>query len=159
MATGEAGGLRSRNRSSTIIASCNPVGESAGPLFERLRKKIEAIELPSGYSLSWGGEYENSTRAQTGLANALPVGFLLMILTSILLFARLRQPTIIWLTVPLAIIGVTWGLLLSGGAFDFMSILGLLSLFGLLTKNTIVLIEEIDQQIEDGVLIRTVESQ
>lgn len=143
--------LRSRNRALTIIASCNPTDELSGPLLERLREKIEAVALPSGYSLSWGGEYEDSSNAQAGLASSLPVGFLLMILTSIFLFAKLKQPTIIWLTVPLAIIGVTWGLLAAGGSFDFMSILGLLSLVGLLIKNAIVLIEEIDQQIEEGI--------
>jgi hypothetical protein len=71
----------------------------------------------------------------------------MMILTSILLFGKLRQPLIIWLTVPLAIVGITAGLLAAGGAFDFMSLLGALSLVGLLIKNAIVLIEEIDQQI------------
>ena len=142
--------VRSRNRQPTIIAMCNPTGELATPLFERLRPQIEAIDLPPGYSLSWGGEYEDSQKAQQGLGKSLPVGFLLMILTSILLFGKLRQPLIIWLTVPLAIIGITAGLLGAGGAFDFMSILGALSLVGLLIKNAIVLIEEIDQQIRDG---------
>lgn len=71
-----------------------------------------------------------------------------MIVTSILLFGSLRQPLIIWLTVPLAIIGITAGLLLMNGSFDFMSLLGALSLMGLLIKNAIVLIEEIDQQAE-----------
>ena len=142
--------VRGRNRIPTIIASCNPTGSLATPLFERLRPQIEAIELPPGYSLAWGGEYEDSVNAQKGLAGSLPVGFLLMILTSIFLFGKLRQPTIIWLTVPLAIIGITAGLLTTGGAFDFMSILGALSLVGLLIKNAIVLIEEIDQQIETG---------
>ena len=142
--------LRGRDRIPTIIASCNPAGELATPLFERLRPQIEAIELPPGYKLEWGGEYEDSINAQAGLAGALPVGFLLMILTSVFLFGKLRQPGIIWLTVPLAIIGITAGLLATGGAFDFMSILGALSLVGLLIKNAIVLIEEIDQQIETG---------
>jgi multidrug efflux pump subunit AcrB len=142
--------LRGRDRIPTIIASCNPAGELATPLFERLRPQIEAIELPPGYKLEWGGEYEDSINAQAGLAGALPVGFLLMIITSIFLFGKLRQPGIIWLTVPLAIIGITAGLLATGGAFDFMSILGALSLVGLLIKNAIVLIEEIDQQIETG---------
>ena len=73
-----------------------------------------------------------------------------MILTIILVFGNLRQPLIIWLTVPLAIIGITAGLLGADGAFDFMSLLGALSLVGLLIKNAIVLIEEIDQQIESG---------
>ena len=142
--------LRSRNRISTIIASCNSRGELATPLFARLQPQIEAMELPPGYTLSWGGEYEDNQNAQAGLGRSLPVGILLMILTSIFLFGKLRQPLIIWLTVPLAIVGITAGLLGTGGAFDFMSLLGALSLIGLLIKNAIVLIEEIDQQIAEG---------
>lgn len=142
--------IRSRDRMQTIIASCNPTSELATPLFNRLKPQIEAMELPPGYSLSWGGEYEDSKKAQDGLASSLPMGFLLMILTSILLFGKVRQPLIIWLTVPLAIIGITAGLLSFNGAFDFMSLLGALSLIGLLIKNAIVLIDEIDQQIAGG---------
>ncbi len=110
--------VRSRNRMQTIIASCNPTGELATPLFNRLRAQIEAMELPPGYALSWGGEYEDSTKAQAGLAGALPGGFLLMILTSILLFGKVRQPLIIWLTVPLAVVGITAGLLGFNGEDD-----------------------------------------
>jgi multidrug efflux pump subunit AcrB len=142
--------IRGRNRIQTIIAQCNPTGELATPLFKRLRPQIESIELPPGYSLSWGGEYEDSANAQGALFSALPMGFLSMILVSVLLFGKTRQPTIIWLTVPLAIIGITAGLLVFNGAFDFMSLLGALALIGLLIKNAIVLIEEIDQQIADG---------
>jgi multidrug efflux pump subunit AcrB len=142
--------IRSRDRIQTIIPSCNPRDGLATELLARLRPQIEEIELPAGYQLVWGGEYEDSINAQKGLGGALPVGFLLMILTSIFLFAKVRQPLIIWLTVPLAIIGITAGLLTTGGAFDFMSLLGALSLVGLLIKNAIVLIEEIDQQIEEG---------
>jgi multidrug efflux pump subunit AcrB len=142
--------IRSRDRIQTIITQCNPIGELATPLFNRLKPQIETIELPPGYSFSWGGEYEDSKNAQAGLASSLPFGFLLMILVSILLFGKLRQPLIIWLTVPLAIVGITAGLLGFDGAFDFMSLLGALSLIGLLIKNAIVLIDEIDQQIADG---------
>ena len=101
--------------------------------------------------MAWGGEYEDATLAQEGLAASLPGGFVMMILITILLFGKLRQPAIIWLTVPLAAIGITAGLLAFNGAFDFMSLLGALSLVGLLIKNAIVLIEEIDQTIEAGV--------
>ena len=142
--------IRGRNRMQTIIASSNPLDGEVGPLLARLRPQIEAIELPPGYQLEWGGEYEDAKNAQLGLGAALPLGFLLMILTSIFLFGKLRQPAIIWLTVPLAIIGITVGLLAIDGAFDFMSLLGALSLIGLLIKNAIVLIEEIDQQIDSG---------
>jgi len=142
--------IRSRNRTPTLIASANPTGELATPLFSRIRPQIEALELPPGYELEWGGEYEDTAKAQTALFSRLPMGFLVMIIVSILLFGRLRQPLIIWLTVPLAIIGVTAGLLGARGAFDFMSLLGLLSLVGLLIKNAIVLIDEIDQQAAEG---------
>jgi len=142
--------VRNRDRAHTIIASCNPKTELASPLFNRIKPQIEAIELPSGYMLEWGGEYEDAADAQGPLFAALPGGFVLMIIASILLFGRLRQPLIIWLVVPMAIIGITAGLLLTGGAFDFMAMLGALSLVGLLIKNAIVLIEEIDLQKEQG---------
>lgn len=143
--------IRGRDRIQTIIASTNPRGELASPLFNRVRPQVEAIALSAGYSLSWGGEFEDSSRAQAGLASALPGGFILMILTSIVLFGKVRQPLIIWLTVPLALIGITAGMLAFDARFDFMSILGALSLIGLLIKNAIVLIDEIDQQIKDGI--------
>jgi len=73
-----------------------------------------------------------------------------MILVSILLFGKLRQPLIIWITVPLAVIGTIAGLLGLDASFDFMSLLGALFLVGLLIKNAIVLIEEIDQEIAAG---------
>lgn len=142
--------IRGRNRLQTIIASANPTGELTSEVFERVKPQIEAIELPPGYSLSWGGEFEDSFEAQSALFAALPMGFLFMIVVTILLFGKIRQPLIIWLTVPLALIGVTAGMLIFNGKFDFMSLLGLLSLIGLLIKNAIVLIEEIDQQIAGG---------
>ena len=61
-----------RTAVSTIIASANPTGDLTNPLFARLRPQIEAIELPPGYSLSWGGEYEDSFEAQSALFAAIP---------------------------------------------------------------------------------------
>ena len=73
-----------------------------------------------------------------------------MFLVSVLLFGRVRQPLIIWLVVPMAVVGVVSGLLLTDMPFGFMSLLGFLSLFGMLIKNAIVLLEEIDLQIAEG---------
>jgi len=142
--------IRNRNRAHTIITSANPISPLASPLFNRLKAQIDEIPLPTGYMLEWGGEYEDGVNASKPLFAALPGAFILMIIASILLFGRIRQPLIIWLVVPMAIIGITAGLLLTGGAFDFMALLGGLSLVGLLIKNAIVLIEEIDLQKEQG---------
>ena len=81
---------------------------------------------------------------------SIPVFILIMILTTICLFDNLRQPLVIWLCVPLALIGVSTGLLLTGQPFGFMALLGFLSLIGMLIKNAIVLIDEINLQLSEG---------
>jgi multidrug efflux pump subunit AcrB len=103
-----------------------------------------------GYFIAWGGEAEDSARAGGALAVSIPIFIGMMILTVIALFNAIKQTLIIWLTVPLAIIGVTVGLLAFGQPFGFMALLGLLSLVGMLIKNAIVLIDEIDTQSGTG---------
>jgi multidrug efflux pump subunit AcrB len=143
--------IHHRNRVRTITVKSDPgFSETAGEAFARIRPQIEAIDIPDGYELEWGGEYENAGEAQQALGKGLPMGFLVMFLISVLLFGRVRQPLIIWLIVPMAIVGVVSGLLLTDMPFGFMSLLGFLSLFGMLIKNAIVLLEEIDLQIAEG---------
>ncbi len=119
-------------------------------MFARLRPQIEAIELPDGYTLEWGGEYEDSGNARDALVGSVPLFVLLMVLITVGLFNSLKQPLVIWLNVPLALIGVTAGLLLTGQPFGFMSILGFLSLMGMLIKNAIVLVDQINLELADG---------
>ena len=140
---------RDRVRTITVMAE-GGYDETAGAAFDRTRPLIEAIPLPDGYSLEWGGEFESARDAQIALGQGLPLGFLVMFIISVLLFGRARQPLIIWLVVPMAIVGVVAGLLIADLPFGFMSLLGFLSLFGMLIKNAIVLLEEIDLQIDEG---------
>jgi len=147
----EAGNLRRIDRQLAITAqSDNAPGVISGDLFEAVRAPIEAIELPPGYTMEWKGEYGSSQEANAGLASTMPIGFGAMILVVFFLFNAVRQPVIIWLTVPLALIGVIWGLAGSQTPLEFMAILGILSLTGMLIKNAIVLIDETDSQINDG---------
>ncbi len=147
----EAGNLRRVDRQLAITAqSDNPPGMLSGDLFDAVRAPIEAIELPPGYTFEWKGEFGNSAEANEGLASTMPFGFGAMILVVIFLFNAVRQPLIIWLTVPLALIGVIWGLAGTNTPMEFMAILGVLSLTGMLIKNAIVLIDETDTQIATG---------
>jgi multidrug efflux pump subunit AcrB len=139
-----------RNRKRTITVFADPIEGTAAALFARIRPQVEAIELPADYELEWGGEYEDSGNARAGLAASIPMFVLIMVLITIMLFNSLRQPLIIWLVVPLAIIGVTIGLLFTGQPFGFMATLGFLSLMGMLIKNAIVLIDEINLQSGQG---------
>ena len=139
-----------RNRKRTMTIYADPAEGLATALFGRVRPQVEALSLPAGYELEWGGEYEDSGKAQAALAISIPVFVLTMILVTIVLFNSLRQPLVIWLCVPLALIGVTIGLLSTGQPFGFMALLGFLSLMGMLIKNAIVLIDQINIEEAEG---------
>lgn len=147
--------LRRRDRVPTIAVQAGvPAGVNASAVFNEIRAGIEAIELPEGYTLEWGGEYESSTEAQAALGKQLPLSLIIMVLISVLLFGQIRQPVVIWLLVPMSVNGVALGLLGTGLPFSFTALLGLLSLSGMLIKNGIVLVEEIDLVRAEGVGFR-----
>ena len=122
---------------------------------QRVKDGIEAIKLPAGYSLEWGGEFQMSSDAKKNIFSSLPMGYLMMFLITILLFSTIRQPLAIWITVPLGVIGVSAGLLLLDMPFTFTALLGLLSLSGMLVKNGIVLVEQINIESAKNVSIQT----
>ena len=132
-----------RDRKPTITVFADPKSGPASALFNRLRPQIESIELPADYFLEWGGEYEDTAKARDPLIASLPLFVAMMVLITIALFNSLKEPLIIWLCVPLALIGVTAGLLVTSQPFGFMALLGFLSLMGMLIKNAVVLIDEI----------------
>ena len=142
---------RDRKRTITVMADPNILSdETAMAIFARIRGPVEAIKLPPGYALEWGGEYESSTDAQANIFKALPMGYLFMFIITILLFNSIRVPLTIWFCVPLALIGVSTGLLAMNSAFGFMALLGFLSLSGMVVKNGIVLADQINFEKEQG---------
>ena len=133
------------NRVLTITVGADiPTGFTAAQVQNQISQTIEEMSLPDGYFMEWGGEKENSEDSQASLASQLPLSVLIMVLISILLFNALRQPLIIWFLVPMSINGISLALLATDLPFTFTALLGLLSLSGMLIKNGIVLVEEID---------------
>ena len=148
----EEGRIVRRYRERVITVSAFPEeGINSMKVFNQVRPLIEAIELPDGYKLEWGGEYETSTDAQASLFRQLPLGFIAMAVLVFLMFGRVKPALIVLLVVPMSICGVTIGLLAFNGSFGFIALLGLLSLFGMLIKNAVMVVEEIDEQILNGV--------
>ncbi|MEJ6393562.1 efflux RND transporter permease subunit [Gymnodinialimonas sp. 2305UL16-5] len=144
-----------RDRLPTITVGASiPPERTAAEVHAEVRAAVEAIRLPVGYRMEWGGEFENSNNANESLGAQLPVTALIMVLISVLLFNAVRQPLIIWLLVPMSVNGVVLALLGTGLPFTFTALLGLLSLSGMLIKNGIVLVEEIDLVKVDGGPIR-----
>ncbi|PVZ82447.1 MFS transporter [Serratia sp. S1B] len=140
-----------RDRKRTLTVQADPSsqsGETSSELLQRIKPKIDAMPLPHGYELQWGGDYESTNKAQAGLFTSLPIAFVVMFIITVLMFSSVKNALAIWLTVPLALIGVTLGFLLTGIPFGFMALIGLLSLSGMLIRNGIVLVEEINLQRE-----------
>ena len=142
---------RDRKRTLTVMADHDLFGEETpATVFARIRPQIEALPLPLGYDLSWGGEHEASKKATGAVFSALPLAFVVMFIITVLLFSSIRQAGVLWTTVPLSLIGVTFGLVVTNQPFGFMALLGFLSLSGMLIKNGVVLLEQVRTELASG---------
>lgn len=131
------------NRARTICAQGVPRG-LATVYMDDIRPRIDALELPPGYTLTWDGEYRSSRDAQRSLIPGVIPAFIIMAVVIVGLFNNYRQPLIILLIVPFVVVGVVAGLLVTGKPFGFVALLGAMSLAGLMAKNGIVLLDEVN---------------
>ncbi|MFI3322282.1 MAG: efflux RND transporter permease subunit [Rikenellaceae bacterium] len=139
------------NGKRAMRAQCNTIaGVGAEDARKEICEAIEAIELPEGYSLSWQGEYFAKNNSLKYLFANLPLAIILMIGILIMLFKDYKKPAIILICVPLLFIGAVFGVLISGKAFGFVAITGVLGLIGMMIKNGVVLMDEINLQISEG---------
>jgi multidrug efflux pump subunit AcrB len=142
--------IKRRDRKRTLSVLADPVeGMTPATLHALVRDQVEAIELPAGYELQWGGEYEAQQDANEAVFAYVPLGVLVMIVLTVLLFGSAKQALVVWITVPFSIVGVTLGLLITDSPFSFMALLALLNLIGMQLKNGIVLVEEIKRLREE----------
>ena len=140
---------RDRSRAVTV-ASETKLGMNADAMLARIRPKIESIPLPIGYSMDWGGEKEMRDDAMGGMAVAFVPAVLIMFTIMVFLFNGFRQPLIIFCSLPLILIGVVMGLWLANMSVSFLGMVGLLSLIGMLAKNSIVLLDQVSADFAAG---------
>ncbi|MBQ3399434.1 MAG: efflux RND transporter permease subunit [Synergistaceae bacterium] len=140
---------RDRSRMMTAMSEIK-LGTNADEMLARIRPKIEAIPLPLGYTLEFGGQMELSDESMAGMAVAFPPAVLIMFLIMIFLFNGFRQTIIIFVSLPLILIGVVMGLWVAGMDVSFLAIVGLLSLVGMLAKNSIVLLDQVSADFAAG---------
>ena len=140
-----------RDRSRVLTAATDTVlGSNADAMLRRVRPLIEAIPLPVGYSIDWGGEQELSNESLDSMKVAFAPALVLMFTVMVFLFNGLRQPLIIFASLPLILIGVVAGLAIAGMSVSFLAIVGLLSLVGMLAKNSIVLLDQVSVDFAAG---------
>ena len=137
-------------RAQTVMCSPAP-GVETEKARVALAKEIERLHLPPGYRLQWMGEKDASDQTMGYLFANVPIGVVLMLGILIMLLKDYRKPIIIICCIPLLAIGIVGAMLLSGKTFTFCAIIGALGLVGMLIKNCIVLIDEINGQIASGV--------
>ncbi|MGF1761175.1 efflux RND transporter permease subunit [Photobacterium sagamiensis] len=139
-----------RNRLPAITVQADVQGKTVSDVRKELAAEIEAIELPEGYQFEWGGEYYDEDRTVTDIFNQLSKALLIMVIIMVALFNGFKQPTIILVTVPLAACGVCLSLLVFDKPFGFMALIGAITLSGMIIKNGIVLIDQIELERSNG---------
>lgn len=143
--------VRTYNRQLSMAAMCGvQPGVTMAEVHGEIRAEIEAMELPEGYSMFWDAQYKDQSEGLEALAKFFPLAFILLIVILVALFGNFREPIIILCVLPLSLIGVAVGMLLTGFEFGFFPIAGWLGLLGMIIKNVIVLIDEINVQHRAG---------
>jgi HAE1 family hydrophobic/amphiphilic exporter-1 len=130
------------NRERVISVQANTEGRPLSEITAEIMDKIAAtVELPAGYTLSQGGETEQSNEIFINMFIALGVAVMLMYFVLVVQFGSFLEPFAILLSLPLSLIGVVLGLLATGGTLNIMSMIGVLLLMGIVAKNAILLID------------------
>ncbi|WP_394172843.1 efflux RND transporter permease subunit [Thalassotalea litorea] len=135
-----------------VVIQANVQGRDMGGVVEDIQSTIASkVELPAGYSVSIGGQFESQQRAQQRLSIVVPLSLALIALLLYFAFGSLGQTMLILLNVPLAVIGGVFSLYLSGQYLSVPSSVGFITLFGVAVLNGVVMVESINQRIKDGI--------
>jgi multidrug efflux pump subunit AcrB len=142
-----------RSRLPTVTVQADvAAGVEASTVARRLTPAIEEFRtmLAPGYSVVLGGVTEDSAKAQNSIFVVVPLMLFLMVTVLMIQLMSFQRLILVMLTAPLAMIGVAGALLVSQAAMGFVAILGVISLIGMVIRNSVILIVQIDQQIAAG---------
>ena len=145
--------VRRRDRLRSVAVQCaNASSTTAAEITAELRAWLEEESKTwgPGYSYELGGVEESSVEANQSIAEKLPIAGMIIVLLLVGQFNSVRRPLIILITIPLGVIGVVVGLLVADSYFGFMTLLGIISLAGIVINNAIVLLDRIRLEIEDN---------
>jgi multidrug efflux pump subunit AcrB len=136
--------IRRKNQERTITVSARSTSLTAGKLLEAIQPGLQALDLGSTYHLSIGGELQKSAETNQKLIVGFPIALGVMVLAIILQFNSFRRTLLTFMSIPLILIGIPFGLLATGQPLSFFGTLGIISLSGIIINNAIVLIDQID---------------
>ena len=136
--------IRRKNQERTIIVSGRSASLTAGDLLNFIQPGLRALDLSGGYRIDIGGEIQKSEETNGKLAAGIPAALAVMVIAIILQFNSFRRTLLTFVTIPLILVGIPFGLLATGQPLSFFGTLGIISLAGIIINNAIVLIDQID---------------
>lgn len=144
--------VRTYNRQLSMAAQCDvKPGHTMAEVLNEIKAEVEQIQLPEGYTFFWDSQYKDQKEAMEALTKYFPLAIVFLIIILVALFGNFKQPAIIFLILPLSLIGMVLGLLCTGFEFGFFCMAGWLGLLGMIIKNVIVLLDEVNIQRSMGV--------
>jgi multidrug efflux pump subunit AcrB/outer membrane protein TolC len=148
----QPGRIVRRNGIRTLTVRAFPSGNRlASQILADTRAKLDKMALPAGYRIEYGGEYQNQNETSGGMQHALLISLVLIFLILLFQFRTLVDPLIVMTAFPLALPGAAFGLLVTGNKFGFTAFIGIVSLGGLVVRNSIILIDYIHNRMKNGV--------
>lgn len=142
-----------RNRVPTITTRCDLVdGVQGNDITNQIYPKLQELEktLPLGYHIDYGGSLESSRKSQKAIGSVLPIMLLTIITLLMLQLNSFKRAMLVIATAPLGMIGVTLSLILLHAPFGFVALLGVLALLGIIMRNSVILIDQIESDITAG---------
>ena len=147
----ETGRIVRRNGVPTItVRAFTKAGHYASALLAKIRPKVDAMALPTGYTIEYGGEQQNQDETFPEMLRALGISLLAIFLVLLFQFKNLTDPLVIMASIPLMIPGGVVGLILTSNAFGFTAFMGFISLCGIVVRNAIILIDYIREKMAEG---------
>ncbi|MGD8782156.1 MAG: efflux RND transporter permease subunit [Ignavibacteria bacterium] len=142
--------LERRYRNSSITVMSRAVGRAVGNIGDDIKSEINKLKLPAGIKITYENDLETQDEAFGSMGLAFIAAIIFVYLILVALYNSFVYPLSVLLTIPLAIIGALYGLALTMKNLDVMSLLGMIILIGLVGKNTIILVDRINQNRENG---------
>lgn len=143
---------RINQKRTVILTSDITANTTSNEVLAAFQKKLQSdYKLPEGYAIDYGGANQQNAESVQSIISAMGFAFLLIVATLIIQFNSFIMAVIVLMTVPLALIGVFFGLMITGVSLSFPGLIGILALFGIVVKNAIILIDKINLNLRSGI--------
>jgi multidrug efflux pump subunit AcrB/outer membrane protein TolC len=150
----DPGRIVRRNGVRTLtVRAWGDTGVLPSQVLNRVKPAIDALQLPAGYRIWYGGEFENQNDTFPEMVKALLVSVIAIYLILMFQFRSVLDPLVVMAAIPLGLLGASLGLLVTGNPFGFTAFLGIVSLGGVVVRNAIILVDYIRARVEEGVAV------